>query len=143
MWLSLRPRRPFCVQDVIVRHTRFTTRATVPVIKEALAEATRDMGGSVEERDEDNKLKLSFHVPNKGEVTAQVEIFEVIGGSPPTHMVEVARNRGEYSDFYKLYRDLVERGTALVACSRQNSTELSGLQMQPSATIVEGVAGPS
>jgi len=110
-------------KDVIVRHTRFTTRAEIPVIMEALSRATADMGGEAETREE-HRLKLTFKT-QKGGVVAHSEIFQVLVGSPPTHMVEITRNRGDHAEFYKLYNDLVERGTAIVASAGSSNSRVA------------------
>lgn len=75
-------------------------------------------------------------LPLQGPIIAQVEVFELITG---TNMVEVTRFQGDHMEFYKIYHQLVERGTVIVGGKTCDKTAT----FEPLPVRGKSVSGPN
>lgn len=99
--------------DLIKRHTKFTSEASPQTILTAIEHATVAVGGRVELRP-DNRMKLWVPQP-KGRLQVMVELFELEGGK---RVVDLSKIKGDTVGFYSWYAELTQAIEAII--SKQN-----------------------
>jgi 5'-AMP-activated protein kinase catalytic alpha subunit len=115
-------------EDVVTRHTRFTSNATVPVILDRIEEAAQQLGARAQRRGPARtRLLMSSQ---RGPLTVNVEVLVVI---PGLHMAEVLRVKGDSLDFYIFYNQLTQRLKGIITNNalQQPATPALGFSDHP------------
>lgn len=90
-------------EDVMMRHTRFSSRAPLATILAGIENAAVAVGGRVMQQGD---ARLRLYIPNpKGKMQVLVEVTEVL---PGTRMVDLQKVQGNTAEFHKWYSDLCE-----------------------------------
>ncbi|KAK9814362.1 hypothetical protein WJX72_004541 [[Myrmecia] bisecta] len=96
--------------DVVRRHTRFTSKQPKATVLSKLEAAAVSMGGSVRRR---SQYRAKLTMPGaRGPVSLAVEVFDVI---PGTSLAECVKAKGDTVDFYTAYAALTEHVQGLIA----------------------------
>lgn len=101
--------------DVVSRHTRFTSTAPPREILDAIENATVAVGGRVEKRGED---WARVYLPNKkGPIRMVCRVLEVLQGK---RIVDLQKISGNTVEFYSWYHDLAAALDSLVSKERRS-----------------------
>ncbi|KAL3135668.1 hypothetical protein ABBQ38_006143 [Trebouxia sp. C0009 RCD-2024] len=118
-------------EDVVTRHTRFTSKASVPVLMEAIRSAASTLAATSQQRGP-TKLRLSANGGKVNEVRVGVEIMQVV---PGLSMVQVDKGRGSSAEFYKFYAELTQQLQGLIS---QNALTLPPAAVAHQAALMTG-----
>ncbi|PRW55916.1 CBL-interacting serine threonine- kinase 3-like [Chlorella sorokiniana] len=97
--------------DVVTRHTRFSTKAPLDTVLASIESAAVGSGGRVE-REEEGRMRLYIPQPRSGTMQVLVELWEVL---PGTHVADLQKVRGNTAEFHAWYADLTHILAAIIS----------------------------
>ncbi|KAI7845902.1 hypothetical protein COHA_000635 [Chlorella ohadii] len=97
--------------DVVTRHTRFSTKAPLDTVLASIESAAVGSGGRVE-RQEEGRMRLYIPQPRSGTMQVLVELWEVL---PGTHVADLQKVRGNTAQFHAWYADLTHILAAIIS----------------------------
>lgn len=121
-------------EDVVTRHTRFTSKAPLAALMQGIQDAAARLGASTQRRGP-TKLRLKANSGKFNEVRVGVEILPVVAN---LSMVQVVKGRGTSVEFYKFYADLAQQLQGLIS---QNALSLPPAAVAHQAALMTGQQG--
>lgn len=118
-------------EDVVSRHTRFTSKASVAALVKGIEAAAARLGATSQQRGP-TKLRLSANPGRSDEVRVVVEVLPVVAN---LSMVQVIKSRGTSVEFYKFYADLAQQLQGLIS---QNALSLPPAVVAHQAALMTG-----
>ncbi|DBB01817.1 hypothetical protein WJX77_001467 [Trebouxia sp. C0004] len=118
-------------EDVVSRHTRFTSKASVAALMTGIEAAAARLGATSQQRGP-TKLRLSANSGRPDEVRVVVEVLPVVAN---LSMVQVIKSRGTSVEFYKFYADLAQQLQGLIS---QNALSLPPAAVAHQAALMTG-----